>query len=158
MKKATIIIFLIFCSCKTINNLSNDKYNQAINYLSINLTEQPFHIVDTLIYISQTNRFKERKGIENNLAQIDSLENLDKKYRFKNEYYKFNKNEKLAINNVYFSKPIGDILDVEIVNNRGNYKNKHKNLTSFGTSFMYRFKFNKKCEIEKVNVMEHIYN
>ena len=156
--KKIILIFLVFCSCKTIYQLSNDKYNLVINYFNINLKEQPFHIVDTLIYISQTNSFKERKVIKNYLSQIDSLENLDKKYRFKNEYYKFNKNEKLAINNVYFSKPIGNILDVEIVNNRRNYKNNHKNLTSFGSSFMYRFRFNKKSEIVEVNVMEHIYN
>jgi len=82
------------------------------------MQNKSFHVVDTLIYISQVNLFKEKPKLKNNLKQLDSLDSLDKKYTFKNEYHCFNQTDNSSNVNLCFSKPIKNILLAESVNNR----------------------------------------
>jgi len=157
MKNIFVLIVIFFCSCRTIKPL-DDKYNAAKNFLRKDLGNDSFYVVDTLVYISQVNWFKDKQEVNKDLAQLDSLENLDEKYFFKNEYYPFNKEKKDGINNVYFSKPIKNVLDVEVISNKGNRDNSYKYLTSFNTSVLYRFTFNESNKIINVVKEERIYN
>jgi hypothetical protein len=156
MKNIFILISIFLClfSCKTVKYSFDKKYHPVIIFLHNNFKNESFHVVDTLVYLSQTNRFVEG----NNLAQLDSLESLDIKYSFLNEYYHLGEKRKSAINNVYFSKPIFDYLDIEIINNKGNINNSYKYLTSFNTSKIYRFKFNKNNEVVNISKINKIYN
>ena len=67
-------------------------------------------------------------------------------------------NNKNASYNLYFSKPINDELNIEIVDNRKNTNNSHKLLTYFGVSYIYTFKFDKSDKIISVDKIEYLNN
>ena len=171
MKNILLIIvlsmFISFCKSNQILQKQN-KNLTAFNYIrSIELYKNGgINVVDSLMYISQMVFFDDfnnnKKGVEYNLKIIDSLERVDTKYQFKNEYSISLKNIRDdRVNtkyNLYFSKPINDVLSVEIIDNSGNKENTHAFLTMFGASVIYTFVFNSENEIGEVNKKDIIYN
>lgn len=164
MKKILVIpIFAIlncFISCKPAFNEIDNKYNVALKYFKNKVGEdKPYHVVDSLIYISQTNLFKQDvNDVERNLSELDSLELLDAKYGFEKEYYEFNlTNEVEPKFNLYFSKPIKNKLMVELINNKGNLTHSYSYLTSFNDSKLYVFTFSGDS-ISNVEIVDKIYN
>jgi len=169
------IIKTIFCitltflySCKPIENPNNNKrYLNAYKFVSKDkeYKEKGINTVDTLFYISQTIKFEKLKkanDLKYNNSVIDSLEKIDEKYqyekKFSNEIKKLKLNNKNASYNLYFSKPIDNELNVEIVDNRKNTNNSHKFLTFFGVSYIYTFKFDKSDKIISVDKIEYLNN
>jgi hypothetical protein len=157
MKKILLLFLLYACSCKTVNYQVDNKYKAALNFLDENLHKQ-YHVVDTLIYISQVNRFKATSDVKKGLSALDSLEALDNKLKFEKEYYNFNRKQRSAGLNVYFSKPTGNKLDVEVMENRGTTKHPYEYLASFNTSVIYTFIFNDSEVIIDVDKQEMIYD
>ncbi|MBL7866383.1 MAG: hypothetical protein JNM71_00020 [Flavobacterium lindanitolerans] len=162
------IIFTILSSCKTIEiQNNNERFLKAYEFISKEkeYEEKGINTVDTLFYISQIIKFEKLKK-ENDLKYnnhiIDSLEKIDEKYQyekvFSNEIKKLKLNNKNASYNLYFSKPINDELNIEIVDNRKNTNNPHKLLTYFGVSYIYTFKFDKSDKIISVDKIEYFNN
>lgn len=162
------IIFTILSSCKTteIQN-NNERFLKAYEFISKEkeYKEKGINTVDTLFYISQIMKFeklKKENDLKYNNSVIDSLEKIDEKYQyekvFSNEIKKLKLNNKNASYNLYFSKPINNELNVEIVNNRKNINNTHKFLTFFGVSYIYTFRFDKSGKLISVDNIEYINN
>lgn len=160
------ITFTILSSCKTIEiQNNNERFLKAYEYISKEYEEKGINTVDTLFYTSQIIKFEKLKK-ENDLKYnnhiIDSLEKIDEKYQYEKVFSKEIKelriNNKNASYNLYFSKPINDELNVEIVDNRKNTNNSHKFLTYFGVSYIYTFKFDKSGKIISVDKIEYISN
>lgn len=162
------LTFTILYSCKTIEIQDNNKrYLNAYKFISKEkeYKEKGINTVDTLFYISQVIKFEKLKKVNDlkyNNCVIDSLEKIDEKHQyekiFSNEIKKLKLNNKNASYNLYFSKPINNELNVEIVDNRKNTNNSHKLLTYFGVSYIYTFKFDKSDKIISVDKIEYINN
>lgn len=152
-----MLLFAILYSCKSSYHIDM-KYAKAIDYLHRETDIIPFHVVDTLVYVSQINRFKSNSDMKQDLTFIDSLDRMDLKYRFNDTYYFFKQGSKAGKYNVYFSKPIENELFVEVVNNKGKITYPHDYLTSFNSTYIYLFLFNEKNEILSVTRHENINN
>lgn len=167
-KICCIIFSFLFIGCKVSDVVSDSNlYSNAHNYiLSNNIYEKnQIHVVDTLFYISQTIKFlkiKKPGNFQYNEFLLDSLVSLDEKNNFEKIYSKnlssLELKSKKALFNLYFSKPKGNELNLEIVDNKENINNSHEFLTYFGVSYIYTFKFNKKGKIIFVEKMELINN
>lgn len=163
-----IIFSFIFIGCK-VSNVTSDSnfYLNAHRYIiNENIYEKnQIHVVDTLFYISQTIKFEKIKKVDNlqyNELLLDSLVSLDEKNNFEKSYSKnlniLELKNKNALFNLYFSKPNGNELNLEIVDNRKNINNSHEFLTYFGVSYIYTFKFDKGGKIIFVEKTELINN
>ncbi|MEE1897998.1 hypothetical protein V1389_06615 [Flavobacterium rakeshii] len=162
--KTTVFLFLVLIySCSVVhsdvaNKSIDGKYDAALTYLEKHMQDKPFHVVDTLVYISQTIWFEKKPALVDGYDYILNLERLDSIHQFKNEYHSFKKSNSLAKFNVYFSKPIDNYLDAEVVNNRGRANDSHSFLTMFNTTTVYRFTFNNRNEVISVKTQKLIYN
>ncbi|MUV03368.1 hypothetical protein GN157_06560 [Flavobacterium rakeshii] len=164
--KTTVFLFLVLIySCSVVhsdvaNKSIDGKYDAALTYLEKHMQDKPFQVADTLVYISQTAWFNINRKPDsiNDIDYIAHLESLDNLYNFKNEYHSFKKSNSLAKFNVYFSKPIDNYLDAEVVNNRGRANDSHSSLTMFNTTTVYRFTFNNRNEVISVKTQKLIYN
>lgn len=160
MKSVLILFLFLICSCAVVHSVADDRYTAAISYLNEEMEDKPFQVSDTLVYISQTTWFNINRKPDsiNDIDYIAHLESLDNLYNFKNEYHSFKKSNSLAKFNVYFSKPIDNYLDAEVVNNRGRTNDSHSSLTMFNTTTVYRFTFNNRNEVISVKMQKLIYN
>lgn len=159
-----ITLLIIINGCK-VNKTKKQTYlyYKAYNFI-INekkYKKEDLNVVDTLFYVSQIIKFEKIKSpndLKFNESLIDSLNNIDEKNWFKEFYSPEIENLKLqnenSTFNLYFSKLFKNEINLEIVNNRGNYKNSHKFLTRFSNSIVYTFNFNKNGDIIFVDKTE----
>jgi hypothetical protein len=161
-----LLVTLISLSCiyKTKENTS---YTNVIDYLK---RIEPYksngvHVVDTLFYIStltlREDLIRKIKDSNKSLQIIDSLEKQDTKRYFTKEQDKsliglsFNLTPKY---NLYFSKPKGNIINFEVLDNKGDANNSHDYLTTFGIGHIYSVLINKDGSVKKIREVEIIYN
>jgi hypothetical protein len=141
----TLMIAVFSCKEKKTEHETNNKYAPILNYIK---EIEPYktsglYVVDTLFYISSTTFSEDLlkdKGSERGIQILDSLERVDKKISFKNKL------ESLLVNinsddkskyNLYFSEQRDNIIDFEILDNKGDINNTHDYLTMFGVGYIY---------------------
>ena len=161
-----LLVALISLSC-VYKIKENTGYIKVVNYLK---KIEPYksngiHVVDTLFYIStltlREDLIRKIKNSNKALQIIDSLEKQDAKHYFAKEQ---NENLKgLSFNltpkyNLYFSKPKGNIINFEILDNKGDVNNSHDYLTTFGIGYIYSVLINKDGSVKKIREVEMIYN
>lgn len=165
--RTIIFIFLlaIVVSCKTNNpnDSKNSNYEVVFDYIK-NIEpykDDGIYVVDTLFYIPRLTIYGSLiKGNDSNrgLQIIDSLDNEDQKFYFNNEKMEsLGKLKSKSKYNLYFSKPRGNTIDFEILDNGGNIQNNYDYLTTFGVGYIYSVTIDKGI-IKDVKKVEMIYN
>lgn len=150
-----ILIFVLFITNNAFSQDDMKKYCEVIRYLKSQKTERvdSINVSPVIRYISSSSFLYQLDSLANSTINIDIKRDAISKFTYFKPYFNTHLDScyrrNTAINNyLLFSKPIGNILLVEI--REGNYSTDNYNVPYFGSAIKYLFLFDKENSIVRV--------